>query len=164
MAVVGRQIFMVQGIPLLCGAAVRQWLPDLAKEFADPLNRISSAMLVGVVLLVLVMGLSLVLKAGPLPILAGVLMAAAALVAGHYLGGPDPLTRQTLAQATASRNAGLAIALMTLNFPAVAHEILVTIATYAVMTTIASKIYVRLHQKQLAKMNPPSDLAPGIEP
>ncbi len=163
-AVVGRQILMVQGIPLLCGAAVRQWLPDLAEEFADPLNRISSAMLVGVVLLVLVMGLSLVLKAGPLPILAGVLMAAAALVAGHYLGGPDPLTRQTLAQATASRNAGLAIALMTLNFPAVAHEILVTIATYAVMTTIASKIYVRLHQKQLAKMNPPSDLAPGVEP
>lgn len=163
-AVVGRQILMVQGIPLLCGAAVRQWLPDLAEEFADPLNRISSAMLVGVVLLVLVMGLSLVLKAGPLPILAGVLMAAAALVAGHYLGGPDPLTRQTIAQATASRNAGLAIALMTLNFPAVAHEILVTIATYAVMTTIASKIYVRLHQKQLAKMNPPSDLAPGIEP
>lgn len=163
-AVVGRQILMVQGIPLLCGAAVRQWLPDLAEEFADPLNRISSAMLVGVVLLVLVMGLSLVLKAGPLPMLAGVLMAAAALVAGHYLGGPDPLTRQTIAQATASRNAGLAIALMTLNFPAVAHEILVTIATYAVMTTIASKIYVRLHQKQLAKMNPPSDLAPGIEP
>lgn len=163
-AVVGRQILMVQGIPLLCGAAVRQWLPDLAEEFADPLNRISSAMLVGVVLLVLVMGLSLVLKAGPLSMLAGVLMAAAALVAGHYLGGPDPLTRQTIAQATASRNAGLAIALMTLNFPAVAHEILVTIATYAVMTTIASKIYVRLHQKQLAKMNPPSDLAPGIEP
>lgn len=162
-AVVGRQILMVQGIPLICGAAIRQWLPDLAEEFAEPLNRISSAMLVGVVVLVLVIGLAMVLKAGPLPILAGVLMAAAALVAGHYLGGPDPFTRQTIAQATASRNAGLAIALMTLNFPNVAHEILVTIAAYAVMTAIASKIYVRLYQKQLAKAAPPSEMTPGLE-
>lgn len=162
-AVVGRQILMVQGLPLICGAAVRQWLPDLAEEFAEPLNRISSAMLVGVVVLVLVVGLPLVLRAGFLPILSGVLMAAAALVAGHYLGRPDPLTRQTIAQATASRNAGLALALITLNFPNVAHEILVTIAAYAVMTAIASKIYVRLYQKQLAKLNPPSDVAPGVE-
>lgn len=162
-AVVGRQILMVQGIPLLCGAAIRQWLPDLAEEFAEPLNRISSAMLVGVVVVVLAIGLAMVLKAGPLPILAGVLMAAVALVAGHYLGGPDPLTRQTIAQATASRNAGLAIALITLNFPNVAHEILVTIAAYAVMTAIASKIYVRLYQKQLAKVAPPSEMTPGLE-
>ncbi|MFH7243814.1 MAG: bile acid:sodium symporter family protein [Spirulina sp.] len=162
-ATVGRQILMVQGIPLLCGAAVRQWLPDLAEEFAEPLNRISSAMLVGVVVLVLAVGLSLVLKAGPLPILAGVLMAAVALVAGHYLGGPDPFTRQTIAQATASRNAGLAIALITLNFPNAAHEILVTIAAYAVMTAIASKIYVRLYQKQLAKAAPPSGMTPELE-
>lgn len=162
-AVVGRQILMVQGIPLLCGAAIRQWLPDFAEEFAEPLNRISSAMLAGVVVVVLAIGLAMVLKAGPLPILAGVLMAAAALVAGHYLGGPDPLTRQTIAQATASRNAGLAIALITLNFPNVAHEILVTIAAYAVMTAIASKIYVRLYQKQLAKVAPPSEMTPGLE-
>ncbi|MEY3297747.1 MAG: hypothetical protein RLZZ597_1007 [Cyanobacteriota bacterium] len=162
-AVVGRQILMVQGIPLICGAAIRQWLPDLAEEFAEPLNRISSAMLVGLVVLVLAIGLAMVLKAGPLAILAGVLMAAAALVAGHYLGGPDPLTRQTIAQATASRNAGLALALITLNFPNVAHEILVTIATYAVMTAIASKIYVRLYQKQLAKVAPPSEMTPGLE-
>lgn len=162
-AVVGRQILMVQGIPLLCGAAIRQWLPDLAEEFAEPLNRISSAMLVGVVVVVLAIGLAMVLKAGPLPILAGVLMAAVALLAGHYLGGPDPLTRQIIAQATASRNAGLAIALITLNFPNVAHEILVTIAAYAVMTAIASKIYVRLYQKQLAKVAPPSEMTPGLE-
>jgi len=162
-AVVGRQILMVQGIPLIGGAAIRQWLPDFAEEFAEPLNRISSAMLVGVVVVVLAIGLAMVLKAGPLPILAGVLMAAAALVAGHYLGGPDPFTRQTIAQATASRNAGLAIALITLNFPNVAHEILVTIAAYAVMTAIASKIYVRLYQKQLAKAAPPSEMTPGLE-
>ena len=159
LSAVGRQILLMQGIPLICGAAIRHWLPDFTEDFAEPLNRISSAMLIGVVLLILVIGLALVLKAGALPILAGVLMAAAALVAGHYLGGPDPFMRQTIAQATASRNAGLAIVLMTLNFPAVAHEVLVTIAAYAVMTAIASKIYVRLYQKRLAKLAPPAEAA-----
>lgn len=157
LAVVFKQIMLVQGIPLLVGAAIAHWLPDLADDFNEPLNRISSAMLVGVVLLVVVMGLSLVLKAGPLPIFAVVLMAAAGLVAGHYLGGSDPTTRQTIALANGSRNAGLALALITLNFPAVAQEVLVTIASYAVMSGIAGKIYTHLYQKQLARRAHPQD-------
>jgi BASS family bile acid:Na+ symporter len=104
---------------------------------------------------VVVMGLSLVLKAGPLPILAVVLMAAAGLVSGHYLGGADPTVRQTIALANGSRNAGLALALITLNFPGVAQEVLVTIASYAVMSAIAGKIYTRLYQKHLARSGHP---------
>jgi bile acid:Na+ symporter, BASS family len=161
LAVVFKQIMLVQGVPLLAGAAIAHWLPDLAEDFNEPLNRISSAMLIGVVLLVVVMGLSLVLKAGPLPIFAVVLMAAAGLVSGHYLGGADPVTRQPIAVANGSRNAGLALALITLNFPTVAHEVLVTIAAYAVMSAIASKIYTHLYQKQLARGAHPQD-APGF--
>lgn len=154
-AVVFKQVMLVQGVPLLVGAAIAHWLPDLADDFNEPLHRISSAMLIGVVLLVVVMGLSLVLKAGPLPILAVVLMAAAGLVSGHYLGGADPTVRQTIALANGSRNAGLALALITLNFPGVAQEVLVTIASYAVMSAIAGKIYTRLYQKQLARSGHP---------
>ncbi|MEA5448406.1 bile acid:sodium symporter [Leptolyngbya sp. CCNP1308] len=161
LAVVFKQVMLMQGVPLLVGAAIAHWLPDLADDFNEPLNRISSAMLVGVVLLVAAMGLSLVLKAGPVPILAVVLMAAAGLLSGHYLGGSDPVTRQTIAVANASRNAGLSLALVTLNFPAVAHEVLVTIAAYAIMSGIASKIYTRLYQKQLARGAHPQD-APGF--
>jgi len=157
LAVVFKQVMAVQGIPLLAGAAIAHWLPDLAEEFDDPLNRISSAMLIGVVLLVVVMGLSLVLKAGPLPILAVVLMAAVGLLAGHYLSGPDPVEQQTLALANGSRNAGLALALITLNFPAVAQEVLITIASYAVISAIAGKIYTHLYQKQLARRTPSQD-------
>ncbi len=91
--VVGRQILMTQGIPLLIGAAIAHWLPDFVEEFNEPLNRISSALLVGVVLLVLAAGFKLVLQAGPLVILAVVLMAAAALISGHYLGGTTPRDR-----------------------------------------------------------------------
>ena len=154
-AVVFKQVMLVQGVPLLVGAAIAHWLPDLADDFNEPLHRISSAMLIGVVLMVVVMGLSLVLKAGPLPILAVVLMAAAGLVSGHYLGGADPTVRQTIALANGSRNAGLALALITLNFPGVAQEVLVTIASYAVMSAIAGKIYTRLYQKHLARSGHP---------
>lgn len=150
LATVFKQVMLVQGIPLLGGAAIAQWLPALAEEFDDPLNRISSAMLVGVVLLVLAMGLPLLLRAGVLPVLAVVLMAAAALLAGHFLGGSDPTTRQTIAVANATRNAGLAIALIALNFPEAEHAILTTIATYAVISAIAGAIYVRFYNKRLA--------------
>lgn len=161
LAVVFKQVMAVQGIPLLVGAAIAHWLPDLADDFNEPLNRISSAMLIGVVLLVAVMGLSLVLKTGPLTILAVVLMAAAALLGGHYLGGVDPVERQTLAIANGSRNAGLALALITLNFPAVAQEVLITIAAYAVMSAIAGKIYTHLYQKQLTRRTHSQD-ASGV--
>ncbi|WP_204139787.1 bile acid:sodium symporter family protein [Halomicronema sp. CCY15110] len=161
LAVVFKQVMLVQGLPLLVGAAIAHWLPDLADDFNEPLNRISSAMLVAVVVLVAAMGLSLVLKAGPLPILAVVLMAAAGLLSGHYLGGSDPVTRQTIAMANASRNAGLALALITLNFPTVAHEVLVTIAAYAIVSGIASKIYTHLYQKRLPQPTHPQD-APGF--
>jgi BASS family bile acid:Na+ symporter len=156
LATVFKQVMLVQGLPLLVGAAISQWLPELAEEFDEPLGRISNAMLVGVVLLVLAVGLPLVLKAGPLPVLAVVLMAAAALLSGHYLGGSDPMTRHTIAVANATRNAGLAIALITLNFPNAAHEILVTIAAYAVIGAIAGKIYARLYQKRIAAASTPN--------
>lgn len=161
LATVFKQVMLVQGIPLLCGAAITQWLPELADDFNEPLNRISSAMLVGVVLLVLAMGLPLVLKAGVLPVVAVVLMAATSLLAGHFLGGADPTTRQTIAVANATRNAGLAIALIALNFPEAEHAILTTIATYAVISAIASAIYAKLYNKRLAQEVHPQD-APGF--
>lgn len=148
LSIVSKQIMIVQGVPLLLGAAISQWVPELIEDFDESLNRISSAMLVGVVLLVLAIGLPLVLQAGVLPVFGIVLMAAAALLSGHYLGGSDPVSRQTIAIANSTRNAGLAIALITLNFPDARHEILVTIATYAVISAIAGKIYVYLYQRR----------------
>jgi BASS family bile acid:Na+ symporter len=152
LATVFKQVMLIQGVPLLAGAAISQWLPDFTDDFDEPLNRISTAMLIAVVLLVLVVGLPLVLKAGVLPVVAVTVMAAVALLSGHFLGGVDPVSRQTIAIANATRNAGLAIALITLNFPNAAHEILITIAAYAVISGIAAKIYARLYQKRLAQV------------
>lgn len=151
LAEVFKQVMLVQGVPLLVGAAISHWLPEFTADFDEPLTRISTAMLIAVVVLVLVVGLPLVLRAGVLPILAVTWMAAAALLSGHFLGGAEPLSRQTIAIANATRNAGLAIALITLNFPDAKHEILITIAAYAVISAIAAKIYTRLYQKRLAQ-------------
>lgn len=151
LATVFKQVMLMQGVPLLAGAAISQWLPEFTEDFDEPLNRISTAMLIAVVLLVLVVGLPLLLKAGVLPVVAVTVMAAVALLSGHFLGGADPVSRQTIAIANATRNAGLAIALITLNFPNAAHEILITIAAYAVISGIAAKIYARLYQKRLAQ-------------
>jgi bile acid:Na+ symporter, BASS family len=151
MAQLFKQVMVVQLVPMLCGAALSQWLPDLAEDLNQPLHQISQAMLVGVLVLVLAIGLDLVLKAGVLPVLAVVLMAAVALLSGHWLGGPGPVQRQTIAIANATRNAGLAIVLITLNFPNVKHEILTTIAAYAVISGVAGKVYAHIYKKQLAK-------------
>ena len=79
-----------------------------------------------------------------------VLMAAAALLSGHFLGGSEPVARHTIAIANATRNAGLAIALIGLNFPQAKHAVLTTIATYAVISAIAGAIYTRFYLKRQA--------------
>ncbi|MGF1569516.1 MAG: bile acid:sodium symporter family protein [Nodosilinea sp.] len=162
LATLFKQIMAVQFIPLVVGAALSQWLPDLAEELDEPLHRISTAMLAAVLILVLVVGLRLVLTAGPLPVLAVSLMAAAALLAGHILAGPDPVVRQTIAIANASRNTGLALVLITLNFPAAEHDILVTLVAYALISGIAGAIYSHLYKKRQPLATDVQDAAPGV--
>lgn len=150
LSTVFKQVMAVQGIPLLLGAALQHWLPKLADELNDALDSVSTGMLAAVVLLVLAKGLPLVLHAGVLNILAIILMASAALLSGHFLSGTNPVERQTIAVANATRNAGLAIALIALNFPTAEDTILTTIATYAVISAIAGSIYTRLYQTRQA--------------
>lgn len=149
-ATVFRQIMLVQVVPMFCGAAISQWLPEFTEELDGPLMRVSSAMLLAVLLLILAIGLPLALKAGIWPVLAAILMAAAALISGHFLAGGDPRTQQTIAIANATRNAGLAVVLITLNYPNVRHEILTTIVVYALISGIAGGVYMRLCNKRQA--------------
>ncbi|HIK46251.1 MAG TPA: hypothetical protein IGR64_15430 [Leptolyngbyaceae cyanobacterium M65_K2018_010] len=155
-ATVFKQVMLAQVIPLVVGAAISHWLPELTQDYGDSVFRISTAMLIAVLVLVLAIGLPLVLKAGVIQVLAVIIMAAVALLAGHLLAGPNPMTSQTIAVANATRNAGLALVLMTLNFPNVKHEILTTIAAYAVISAIAGAIYTRLNQRNLTRVAEPS--------
>jgi BASS family bile acid:Na+ symporter len=80
-------------------------------------------------------------------VIGALLFATASLVIGHGLGGPEPESRLTIAGANSTRNAGLALALATLNFQD--PGILGAIATYAVFAAVAGGIYTNLYQKQM---------------
>jgi BASS family bile acid:Na+ symporter len=148
-ATILRQVAIAQLIPIVVGLAIREWLPDLAEDFDQPVFKLGSFLLMGVLLLILVVALPKVLTAGVLPVLGAVLFAAACLLAGHFLGGPDPEGRLTIAVANSTRNAGLALAIATAHFPNA--SIFGAIATYAIFSSIAGSIYLNLYQKKLAR-------------
>jgi BASS family bile acid:Na+ symporter len=148
-ATIFKQVALAQLIPIAVGLAIRQWFPDLAEDLDQPVFKLGSFLLLGLLLVILVVALPKVLTAGVLPVIGAVLFAAVCLISGHMLGGPEPASRLTIAVANGTRNAGLALAIATANFPN--PGILAAIATYALFAAIAGSIYSNLYQKQLAR-------------
>ncbi|NBD33432.1 MAG: hypothetical protein GVY17_10810, partial [Cyanobacteria bacterium] len=82
-----------------------------------------------------------------------------AIAIGHFFGGPEPETRLTIGLANSTRNAGLALALATLNFKdqilPVADSgdgdpgILAVIAAIALLAFVMDAIYANIYQQQL---------------
>ena len=146
-ATVFQQVASVQLLPIVLGLALREWFSELADHWTETLTNVGNFLFKGIVLLVLVIALPKVLTAGVLTVLGALLFATACLVIGHALGGPDPESRLTIAGANSTRNAGLALALATLNFQD--PGILGAIATYAVFAAVAGGIYANLYQKKM---------------
>ncbi len=140
-----KQVAIVQLIPILVGVVLREWLPNLADELIEPVTKISSFMLVGVVIILLIFALPPILKVGIFTVIGVVLFIAASIVIGHYLGGPEPETRLTIALANSTRNAGLALALVSLNFED--PGILPVIAAIALLAFVAGAIYANLYRQ-----------------
>jgi BASS family bile acid:Na+ symporter len=148
-AAIFKQVALSQLAPIWVGLAIREWFSDLADDLDQPVFKLGSFLLMGLVLVILAVALPKVLTAGVIPVVGAVLFATACLLAGHLLGGPEPESRLTIAVANGTRNAGLALALATANFPD--PGILAAIATYAVFSSVAGSIYSNLYQKKLAK-------------
>jgi bile acid:Na+ symporter, BASS family len=142
-----KQILAVQIIPLTIGLAIRAGIPDLAEEMEDFVSRVGNVMFLALGILILIKGLEQVLNAGILPLLAIVLVAAASLAIGHFLGGADPSDRATLAIANATRNPGLALVITVLNFTKA--EILPTVIVYALVSAIAVALYHNRYKRTL---------------
>lgn len=74
-----------------------------------------------------------------------VLLALATLICSHLQGGSKPETRSILAQATANRNPGLALLLMTLNLPnlgLIKGGMISSVLVYSLVVAIATATYV----------------------
>lgn len=141
---IAKQIFFAQVLPLGVGVLLSQYVPKLADELVEPISKLANFLFLLVAIVLLVISLEKVLNTPFLTILVMGLLAIASLVCGHFLGGPRADTRTVLAYATATRNAGLAVLLVSLNFPNLDYfkgGIINTLITYALIAAIVAVPY-----------------------
>lgn len=136
--------------PVVAGLAVRQFAPGLAARVEPWASRVGAVLLAAGLIPILIAALpptwSLV---GNGTVLAIAAVVAVALAAGHWLGGPDPGDRRSLAIASAMRHPGVALAIVRRNFP---EEALVpaAILLFLLVGTVATSVYGNL-TKQAAE-------------
>ena len=105
-------------IPLAAGLLMRRLAPRWAASAALWASRLGTFLLLTVVITVLVKFWPLMVSlVGGGTMLVVVAMAATAIGAGHWLGGPDPSDRAILAVASAMRHPGIAFAVAKANVP-----------------------------------------------
>jgi bile acid:Na+ symporter, BASS family len=105
-------------LPLAAGLAVRYVAPRVAEGVALWASRLGAALLLAGLLAVLIAtGPAIVSLVGNGTVLVIAVVVAAGLMAGHWLGGPDPDDRTALAIASSMRHPGVAMAIARLNFP-----------------------------------------------
>ncbi len=149
---IAKQIFFAQVLPMGLGVLLAQYVPKLAADLLEPIGKIANFLFLLLAIALLVITLEKVINAGLPAYLAMTLIAIASLVCGHILGGPQPNTRTALAYATVTRNAGLAVLLVTLNFPNldfVKGGIINTLVTYALIGAIVSIPYTTWRKRSL---------------
>lgn len=140
-AVIARSVALSILVPLLLGLIVRQLAPRVAERIAPWASRLGSVLLVvGLVPILIASWPAFVALVGSGTLLAFAAAALAAIVAGHWLGGPDPHERPVLALASAMRHPGIAIAIAHENFPddALAPA---AILLFLVVGVVATSIY-----------------------
>ena len=87
-----------------------QWVaPALADRIGEPLLKIASVVMGICAIVALAAGFHLVFEVGLPSLLAFAAFTFAAILTGHFFGGPDPSDRTSLAIACASRHIGLAL-------------------------------------------------------
>jgi len=110
-----QQVVMSQLLPLVFGLIVRRAMPAVALEWLPTVQRVSTALLVVVALMLLLTLWRAVLASGLGTSLAAVTTTLVSIAIGHALGGPSGNTRSALAIASGLRNAGLALLVATSN-------------------------------------------------
>ncbi|RBP03085.1 BASS family bile acid:Na+ symporter [Roseiarcus fermentans] len=112
-------VFATVLAPLLAGVAVRRLAPDLAAGLSRPIGLVATVVLTLAFLAVLVTAwASIAALFGTGAFWAVAAFVGVGLAVGHGLGGPDPHDRTVLALAAATRHPGVAMAIVSANFPA----------------------------------------------
>jgi BASS family bile acid:Na+ symporter len=105
-------------LPLVAGMIARRFLRDRAVGLGLWIGRLATLLLVCAFVPILASAWpAMVALVGNGTFLGLAAMAGAAMAIGHGLGGPDPNDRTALAIASAIRHPGIALAIVTSNFP-----------------------------------------------
>jgi BASS family bile acid:Na+ symporter len=108
------QVGEVTFLPAIAGLLIQRFAPRIAASIARPVQVIANALFLLLLALVVVIlaitpDLRQTLNLGGLSVSAILIMAAAAIAIGHFLGGPTRQQRSALAIACIARNVGLAL-------------------------------------------------------
>lgn len=143
-------------LPLAAGLLVQHWLPHAARRIAPWVSRFGTIALVASVLPILVAAWPTIAPLwGQGVLLASVALAAAAIAAGHLLGGPDAGGGATLAIACAMRHPGVALALVARHAVEESRGTAVVLL-YLLVATVLTSLYGLWRSRQYARLHPPA--------
>jgi bile acid:Na+ symporter, BASS family len=139
--------------PLGVGAFVRR----IARGFAEKIEKAVSVTATGLLVAGIVAALFVALPSmarliGNGTLAAMVAMALVGLAAGHTLGGPDPDDRAVLALTTSSRHPGVAMAIVSANFPEQRAPVIAAVLLYLLVNALVSMPYQVWAQRRHAKL------------
>jgi bile acid:Na+ symporter, BASS family len=114
---IARVILISVVLPLTIGMIIRRRAASLAQRAAPVVSKFAGILLiVGVLPKVVTLAPAMWHLVGDGSILAIIAVVLAGLCAGHFLGGPDPRDRATLAMSSAIRHPGIALLIARSNF------------------------------------------------
>lgn len=109
-------LFAAQLVPLFIGLAIHHRAPRLTSQIANPVGILANLLLLIVVVLVIIREFPTLSLIRPRGWMGMFLLLGASLAVGWLCGGPGRSTKKTLAITTASRNAGVALVIVSSNF------------------------------------------------
>jgi BASS family bile acid:Na+ symporter len=140
--------------PLLLGILIHHFAPAFGERVGGTVVKVGLALVVLAFLPILLSSLPTVWSLfGNGTILAITAFAAVGLAVGHWLGGPDPHDRITLAISTASRHPGIAMAIATANI-ANPKEGTAGVMLYLLISVVLGAVYLKLAARGVADSAP----------
>ena len=141
-------IFKTFLLPLGIGMLLRWVAPALAERIGEPLLKIASIVMGICAIVALAAGFHLVFEVGLPSVLAFAAFTIAAILAGHFFGGPDPSDRTSLAIACASRHIGLALLIAANARDQHALELVVAYLLASAVVSIPYVLWIRIRRKR----------------
>jgi BASS family bile acid:Na+ symporter len=146
------QVGEVTFLPVIIGLLLQRFAPGLTAVIAGPVQKIAGALFILLLVLIVVIlaiapDLRAMLNLGWLPLAVILIMAAAALVIGHLMGGPPRQQRSALAIACVARNIGLALFIAGLCD--YGQQIIPTLLAYLIVGAITALPYSVWNKRQM---------------